>query len=32
VFEDKAHVNQNPAKFKTFVKGVNNRANVIIFV
>ena len=32
IFEDKAHQNQTPAKFKQFVKAVNNQANVIIIV
>ncbi len=32
IFEDKQHQNQNPAKFKTMVKAVNGKANVIIFV
>jgi len=25
IFEDKAHQNQNPAKFKSFVKAVSNK-------
>lgn len=32
IFEDKAHQNQNPAKFRQFVKATNNRSNVIILV
>jgi len=32
IFEDKAHQNQNPAKFRTFVKAVSNRSNVIVLI
>lgn len=32
IFEDKAHQNQNPSKFRQFVKSVSNKTNVIIFV
>ena len=32
VFDERAHQNQNPAKFKTFVKAVSGKQNVIILV
>jgi len=31
-FEERAHQNQNPAKFKTFVKAISGKANVIILM